>query len=183
MDALVLIDLQNDYFPGGSMQLAGTDEAAGRAAGLLAEFRARKLPVFHVQHLSVRPGATFFVPGTLGVEINRAVSPAAGEPVVTKNFPNAFRQTDLEKRLRDAGVDRVIFCGAMSHMCVDATVRAACDLGFRCVVAHDACATRDLAFQGRTIDAASVHGAFMAALAVPYAQIVAAAEVPALLGA
>ncbi|HTO48986.1 MAG TPA: cysteine hydrolase family protein [Burkholderiales bacterium] len=169
--ALLLVDVQNDYFAGGAMPLDGMDRAAARAARLLAAFRARGLPIVHVRHLSVRPGATFFVPGTPGADIHASVAPRAGEPVVEKNFPNAFRATDLEPRLRAAGADHLVIAGAMSHMCIDATARAAFDHGFTCTVAEDACATRALEFAGRTLPARDVHAAFMAALAVPYAKI------------
>ncbi len=182
--ALVLVDIQNDYFPGGKMSLENMDAAAANAARLLAAFRERRLPIVHVRHLSVRPGATFFVPGTAGAEIHPAVAPRAGEAVVEKNFPNAFRATDLEPRLRAAGADHVVIAGAMSHMCIDATTRAAFDHGFKCTVAEDACATRALEFGGRTLPARDVHAAFMAALAVPYAKIAEAdACVAALAGA
>jgi nicotinamidase-related amidase len=182
--ALVLVDIQNDYFPGGKMSLESMDAAAANAARLLAAFRERALPIVHVRHLSVRPGATFFVPGTAGADIHASVAPRAGEPVVAKNFPNAFRATDLESRLRAAGADHVVIAGAMSHMCIDATARAAFDHGFKCTVAEDACATRALEFDGRTLPARDVHAAFMAALAVPYAKIARAdACVVALAGA
>jgi nicotinamidase-related amidase len=169
VQALLLIDLQNDYFGGGAMPLEDIDAAAANASRALATFRAPGGPVVHVQHLSVRPGATFFLPGTPGCEIHASVAPIAGEPVVRKHFPNAFRDTGLEKLLRDQGVDSLLIAGAMSHMCVDATVRAAFDLGFSCTVLADACATRALEWQGRTLQAAEVHAAFMAALRSPYA--------------
>jgi nicotinamidase-related amidase len=175
--ALVLVDIQNDYFPGGNMALEGMDAAAANAARLLAGFRERGLPVIHVRHLSVRPGATFFVPGTPGANLHASVNPAAGEPIVEKNFPNSFRGTGLLEQLRGANADGVVIVGAMSHMCIDATTRAAFDHGFKCTVAADACATRALEFGGRTIPARDVHAAFMAALAVPYARIAPTEEV------
>jgi len=166
------------------MPLEEMDRAAARAVRLLAAFRERGLPIVHVRHLSTRPGATFFVPGTSGADLHASVAPRAGEPVVEKNFPNAFRATDLEARLRAAGVDQLVIAGAMSHMCIDATARAAFDHGFKCTVAEDACATRALEFAGRTLPARDVHAAFMAALAVPYAKIARAeACVDALAGA
>src|SRR4029078_3591085 len=88
--ALVLIDLQNDYFPGGTMELAGSEEAVTHARTLLEAFRSRGLPLFHIQHIAKRPGATFFLPGTKGAEIHTAVAPSTGEPVVTKHFPSSF---------------------------------------------------------------------------------------------
>lgn len=170
---LVIVDIQNDYFPGGNMALVGMDAAAKRASELLGAFRKNGLPLYHVQHLSVRPGATFFIPNTPGAEIHEAVKPIAGEPLIQKHFPNAFRDTQLLEKVRADGVDQLVICGAMSHMCIDATTRAAFDLGFKCTVIEDACATRDLSFHGQTIPAKDVHAAFMAALSVPYASVVA----------
>ncbi|HSH70948.1 MAG TPA: cysteine hydrolase family protein [Deferrisomatales bacterium] len=168
---LLLVDIQNDYFPGGAMELVGMDRAAARAAEALEAFRAESLPVFHVQHLAAQPGATFFQPGTPGAEIHPLVAPRDGEARVQKHFPNGFRGTPLLDRLRDRGVTDLTLCGAMSHMCIDATTRAAFDLGFSCTVLADACATRDLAFSGVAVPAAQVHAAFMAALAAVYARV------------
>ncbi len=176
---LLLIDIQNDYFPGGTMELAGMEQAADNAARLLARFRADGAPLFHVQHLATRPEAGFFLPSTPGAEINPRVTPAAGESLTQKHFPNAFRATALAETVQKAGVDELVICGAMSHMCIDASTRAAFDLGLRCIVASDACATRDLNFSGQSIKAVDVHGAFMAALGSVYAQM---AHSQALLG-
>lgn len=169
--ALIIVDVQNDYFSGGSMELAGMEAAAENCARLLQSFRAAAQPLFHIQHLANRPGATFFVPDTAGCEINARVEPRDGEPVVVKHFPSAFRETELHRRLQSDGVDELVICGAMTHMCIDTTVRAAFDLGYRCHVIADACATRDLVFDQHPVAAADVQAAFMAALAIPFAQI------------
>lgn len=169
--ALLLIDIQNDYFPGGTMELVGAIEAAAAAARLLAAFRKQSWSVFHVQHVSTRPTATFFLPGTAGMAIYTGVTPLPSEPVVTKSFPSSFRETDLLEKLRSAEVGNLLVCGMMTSMCVDATVRAAFDLGFTCTVAQDACATRDLLFEGETIPARQVQGAFLSALASVYATV------------
>jgi nicotinamidase-related amidase len=174
--ALLLVDLQNDYFPGGAMELNGMEAAAAQAAQLLGACRALNWPIFHVQHLAQRPGATFFRPGTPGAEINPAVKPRPGETILTKHYPNSFRDTELAALLKAAGIEELVIAGAMSHMCIDATTRAAADLGFRGTVVHDACATRDLSFAGAVIPAAQVHGAFMAALTPLYARVVSLAE-------
>ena len=168
---LLLIDLQNDYFPGGRMELVGMEAAAARAGELLQAFRRRGLPTLHIQHLAARPDAPFFRTGTPGAAIHESIRPRAGETVMVKHFPNSFRETDLLERLKAAGIDEVVICGAMSHMCIDATTRAAADYGFKCLVVHDACATRDLAWGEVTVPAAQVHAAFMAALGSYYAQM------------
>ncbi|WP_298269668.1 cysteine hydrolase family protein [Geobacter sp.] len=169
--ALLIIDIQNDYFPGGKMELVGSIQAASAAGRLLAAFRRERWPVFHIQHIANRPGATFFLPGTTGAEIHERVRPLPAEPVVVKHYPNSFRETDLLERLRSGGITSLLVCGMMSHMCVDATVRGAFDLGFTCILAHDACATRELAFNGVTVPAPQVHASYMAALGAVYAQV------------
>jgi nicotinamidase-related amidase len=173
---LILIDIQNDYFPGGSMELVGMEHAARNAGLILNEWRKRAFPVFHIQHISKRPGATFFLPDTKGVEIHKSVTPKTGEAIIEKYSPNAFRDTDLLNVLKRAEVDEVVICGAMTHMCVDATTRAAFDFGFRCTVIEDACATRNLEYKGTTVEAGKVQAAFMAALAVPYARVLSAKD-------
>lgn len=175
--ALLLIDLQNDYFPGGKMELVRADQAAANARRLLDYFRERKRPIIHVQHISLRPGAGFFLPDTPGAQIHPLVAPAVGEPVVVKHFPNSFRETELLDLLRKQGIERLVICGAMSHMCIDATTRAAFDHGFACTLATDACATRDLEFDGTKVSAAQVHAAFMAALGAVYARVRATTDI------
>ncbi len=181
-NALLIIDIQNDYFPGGRMELVGSPAASLQAKALLEAFRARGLPVIHVQHLSNRPGATFFLPDTDGVRIHDSVTPAPGETVITKHFPNAFRETALADTLRERGIKSLVIAGMMSHMCIDTSTRAAADAGYACTLAHDACATRDLAFGGATVPAAQVQAAFMAAMNGAFAKVVPASEAVAALG-
>jgi nicotinamidase-related amidase len=169
--ALLLIDIQNDYFPGGKMELEGCIEAASAAARLLAAFRKNGWQRYHIQHIATQPNAPFFLPDTPGVEIHQLVQPQPGEQVISKHFPNSFRDTGLVEQLKADNVSSLLICGMMSHMCVDATVRAAFDLGFTCVLTHDACATRELTFAGVTVPARHVHASYMAALGAVYAQV------------
>jgi len=173
---LLLIDLQNDFFPGRKMELTGILPASEKARSLLDHFRKSTLPIFHVHHIAIHPGATFFLPRTEGAEIYSTLEPLAGERVFQKHFPNSFRETLLLEALRKQDVDDLVISGAMSHMCVDATVRAAADLGFSCTVIEDACATKDLDFRGSVVPAAQVHRAFMAALEAAYAKVMPAEE-------
>jgi nicotinamidase-related amidase len=174
--ALLLIDIQNDYFPGGNMELEGSLEASLRARDILAAFREKNLPLVHIQHVATRPGAIFFLPDTEGVKIHANAEPLPGEVIFQKNYPNSFRDTPLLEHLRDHKVDHVIVCGMMTHMCVDATVRAAFDYGLQVTVVHEACATRTLTFQDQTIPAGQVQAAFLSALSFLYARIVGTGE-------
>ena len=162
--ALLLIDIQNDYFPGGKMELEGPVEAAKKANELLQCFRDHSMPTVHIQHVSLSPDATFFVSGDRGTDINDITAHYEDEPLVQKHYPNAFRETNLLELLQELEIERVIITGMMTHMCVDATTRAASDLGFKIMVAEDACATRALTYGDTTIPAEHVHKAFLAAL-------------------
>ena len=169
--ALLLIDIQNDYFPGGAMENVGSSLAAFHASKLLASFRQKSLPIVHIQHIATRPGATFFLPNTVGAEIHGSVRPNPNEPVFEKHFPNSFRETPLLEHLRAVGISRLLIVGMMTHMCIDTTTRAATDLGFSCSLAYDACATRSLSFNGVQVPAESVQAAYLAALNGLFAKV------------
>ncbi|MBF0474914.1 MAG: cysteine hydrolase [Deltaproteobacteria bacterium] len=171
--ALLLVDIQQDYFPGGRMELVGSTAASDVARRLLMTFREKNLPIIHVQHISTREGATFFLPNTEGINFHQNVTPLPDETIVKKHYPNSFRETDLDSTLVSMDIHDVTICGMMSHMCIDATVRAAFDAGYRCTIAHDACATRNLTFNGVDVPAEYVQAGFMAALGSVYAQVLA----------
>lgn len=169
--ALILIDIQNDYFPGGKWPLDGVEAAADNAARLLAAARERGDLVVHVRHEFAGADAPFFAPGSPGADIHPKVAPAAGEPVVLKHQVNSFRDTNLKQVLDQHGIATLTIAGSMSHMCIDAAARAAADFGYEVKVAHDACATLALNFGGRQVAARDVHGSAMAALAFAYANV------------
>jgi nicotinamidase-related amidase len=169
---LLLVDIQNDYFPGGKMELVGMEEASMKAKELLASFRKHGQPIFHIQHVALGKGAGYFLPNTEGGEIHESVKPLPSDTVFQKHFPNSFRETGLREKLESSEVESLVICGAMSHMCIDATTRAAADFGFRCTVIHDACATRDLKFEDSLVPASQVHASFMSALGFAYAKVI-----------
>ncbi len=170
--ALIVIDVQNDYFPGGRWELARMDAASANVGRLLRHYRELGAPVVHIRHeFPDAASAPFFAPGSEGAAIHPSAAPADGEPVLLKHHINSFRDTPLLDILRGHEADEVVICGAMSHMCVDACTRAANDFGFQVTVAHDACASRELEFGGVTVPAAHAHAAFMAALGFAYADM------------
>jgi len=169
--ALVLIDIQNDYFPGGAMECFNSISAAKNAGNILKFAREQGFMPIHIRHISTRPDANFFKPHTFGSELYHLVAPLADEQVIIKHYPNSFQKTDLKDVLLKKGVENLIICGMMSHMCIDATVRAAADKGFSCTLIQDACATRELSFLGTIIPANMVHAAYMSALSGLYARV------------
>lgn len=174
--ALVLVDIQNDYFAGGLKPLEMMDVAAANAARLVAHCRRQELPIFHIRHIATSSKAPFFRPGTNGSEIHALVQPIENETILKKTRPNAFVGTPLEKKLREIGVEHLMLCGAMSQMCVDATARAAADLGFEVTVVEDACAAAAVSFGGVDVPPLQVHAAIMAPLMASYACVVRTAE-------
>ena len=129
--ALLLIDIQNDYFPGGKMELVGPVEAAKKAHALLQCFRDHNGKTIHIQHVSLKTDATFFISGDRGTDIHDITAHYEGEPLVQKHYPNAFRETDLLALLQGWGVERLIITGMMTlftriylslHDCIGAIV-------------------------------------------------------------
>ncbi|MDX5383777.1 MAG: cysteine hydrolase [Rhodobacterales bacterium] len=170
-NALILVDIQNDYFEGGKWPVSQMDRVGRNAAMLLADARNKGQLVVHVHH-EMPEGGPFFVAGTEGAAINAIVAPQDGEATILKHRPNSFHQTGLEQMLRDHGIDAVTICGAMSQMCIDATARAARDFGFDVTVVEDACGARDVSFAETKVPAAQVHATIMGALNGSYAKVV-----------
>jgi nicotinamidase-related amidase len=144
--ALLIIDIQDFYFPGGKSALVEPEKAAKNAALLLEDFRKRNLLVVHVRHNS-EPGG----------KINDIVKPLPTEKIVSKDAVNCFLGTDLLAFLKTKAIDTLVICGMQTHMCVEAATRAGSDYGFKCILIHDACATKDLKFGDRIIKAEDVH--------------------------
>lgn len=170
-EAFLIVDIQNDYFDGGKMALKGAEKAAENARKALLYFRDRNIPIIHVKHIDIDNLLTFFTPNTFGAEIHQSVNPTDKEPVFIKHTPNAFYQTPLLSHLKKSRITKLTICGMMTHMCVDATTRAAKDFGIEVRLLEDACATMDLEFDGKEVGATLVHTSFVAALGQYYATI------------
>lgn len=169
--ALIIIDIQNDYFENGKMELVGAEKASKNAKTILEFFRDKKLPIVHIQHIATSPAATFFLPNTEGVKINKNVEPKGDEKVIIKHYPNSFRETELLDYLKSMQISELVICGMMTHMCIDTTTRAAYDVGFKSIVIGDACATKDLELDGEKVNAKEVQIAYLSALDGTFAEI------------
>jgi nicotinamidase-related amidase len=155
--ALLIIDVQNDYFAGGAMELAEPAKAVANLQALLKSFRANGQTVIHIQHENLAPEPPFMAPGSEGQKIHADVLPQDGETHIVKHFPNSFRHTNLEQVLQQNKIQKLVIAGMMTHMCVSATARAAMEHGYQPTIVQDACATRALDFRGKTIPAETVH--------------------------
>ena len=158
--ALLIIDIQDFYFPGGSLPLVDPEPASLNAKKILEKFREKHLMVIHIRHNA----------GT-GAGIHNHVKPLKSEKVISKDYANSFRDTDLLEYLTRNRVKRLVIVGMQTHMCVEAATRAANDLGFECILIHDACATRDLKFKDIVISAEDVHYSTLSSLSRTYARV------------
>jgi len=182
--ALVLIDFQNDYFPsfeGAKWKLDNTEAAAANGLKLLEKFRENNMDIVHVRHEFPSDEAPFFTPNSEGSKIHETLLPKDNETQILKNEVNSFKNTNLKEVLDNLNIENIIIVGAMSHMCIDAVTRAASDYGYNCFVAHDACATLDLEFNGTVVPASQVHAAYMSALQFAYAKVESTDEILGLL--
>jgi nicotinamidase-related amidase len=169
--ALLMLEIQNDYFANGRIPLEKSLEACVKAELVLHACRDKKMPVIHVQHISTQPNATCLLPCTKGADFYSTVQPLKQETIIKKHYPNSFKDTGLLNHLIKNQINHLVICGMMTQAAVDATVRAAHDLGFSCTVLHDACAARPLEFNHTPITAQQVHYAFLAALQPSYATV------------
>lgn len=168
--ALIMIDCQNTYRRG-IMQLEGVESALKEAKKLLEMARDLKIPVIHIQH-DAGPGSPYDVRADIGM-ISTEVAPIEGETVITKQFPNAFIQTELDAQLKALGVHNIVLAGFMTHMCINSTAHGGFNLGYAPIVVASATATRALpASDGSVVPAAAVHAAALAATRDLYAVVV-----------
>lgn len=161
--ALILVDIQNDYFEGGRNPLVGAKQALEQALKVRQAFRDKGYLVIHVQHVSLKEGASFFLPDTEGCEIHPSLKPYPDEPLVIKHAPDSFHQTNLRDVLEAHHIEKLVFAGMMTHHCIDTSVRRASH-DYPCLLISDACATKDLTYEGQIIEAQVVQKTFLAGL-------------------
>ncbi len=151
--ALLIVDIQNFYFPGDGPGLVNAEQASLTAKEILQVFRDKKLLVVHVRHKSLK-----------GSEIHKNVEPLPNEKVIMKEEVNSFHRTDLLEYLKVNNITRLVIIGMQTQMCLEAAVRAAHDHGFECIVIQEACATRDLRFGGKVVKAEDVQASTLATI-------------------
>ncbi len=177
--ALLIVDVQR-AIDDPSWGVRNNPEAEANIAPLLAAWRAAGRPVFHVKHNSTEPQSTYR-PGQPGNDFKPEVAPLPGEVVIEKQTNAAFIGTDLESRLRRAGISTLVVTGVITNNSVEATVRMAGNLGFDTVVVSDATATfgrTDL--RGKNWSADDVHWLALSNMDGEYARVVSTPQLLAL---
>jgi nicotinamidase-related amidase len=169
--ALLVIDIQNDYFDGGAMALYQAEEMLQQSNKLIAYGEEHNYPIYIIQHVGSE-NASFFIPETEGVQLHPKLNISNATAVIQKHYPNSFRDTTLQHELEQKGISELIVCGAMTHMCIDTTVRTGFDLGYNITLISDACATKDLLFEDHKVDAVDVQAAYLAALGQAFCRVI-----------
>lgn len=161
--ALLIIDVQNDYFKNGKMELVNPDLALAKTNQLEDHFIKNNLPIIYIQHINPA-SASFFQENTIGVELHPQLKVTETSLIIEKHFPNSFLETNLQTLLEQHQVEQLVITGMMTPVCIDSGTRAAKELGYQPIVIADATATRDLEYAGKIVKAADVQAAFLAAL-------------------
>jgi nicotinamidase-related amidase len=159
-EALLIIDIQEFYFIDGKSQLVNPEAASEKAALLLEHFRNNNKLIVHVRHAS-----------TKNASIHKNVQPKDDEKVITKNYVNSYRETDLQEFLQQHNITNVVICGMMTHVCVEAAARASADFGFKVTVISDACATRTVRYDAKTVQSDDVHRSTLATIKDYYGSV------------
>ena len=170
-EALLIIDVQNDYFKNGKMELKNSEEALENIKLVLNKFRENNKEIIFIKHISNREGAAFFLPDTDGVNIHTEITPLNNEKIIEKSYPNSFRETELLEYLKIKNIETLVITGMMTQMCIDSTTRAAKDFDYECIVLGDTCATRDFIFEDNLVKAEDVQKSFLTALSYYYAKV------------
>ncbi|MRS21007.1 isochorismatase family protein [Enterobacteriaceae bacterium RIT692] len=169
--AVIVIDIQNEYFPGGKMPIPDGMQALNNSKRLVAFAHKNNMPVFFVQHLGEADGP-LFAKGSRFAEFHKDLQPAKGDRVISKATPSSFVGTDLQKQLDSLGIKQLIVTGLMTHMCVSSTARDAVPLGYSVIIPEDATATRDLAtWDNKVVDHKVLQQAALAGVADVFAEI------------
>ena len=171
MKALIVVDMQNDYYPKGAMELVGILDAHKVVNKTIKKFRDSGNVVIFVQHIANKD-APFFKEGSEGANLYSGLDRKDSDRIFIKHYPNSFRDTGLDEYLQVKGIKNLIICGAMTHMCIDTTVRAGYDLGYNIEVISNGCATKDLVFNGEIIKAEIVHKSFLSAMDGTFCKVV-----------
>ncbi|GAA5800286.1 Isochorismatase-like protein [Helicostylum pulchrum] len=163
-EALIVVDVQNDYFPDGKLPTWNPVETAEACAKLIQKFRQEGKEVVFVKHVmkdSQAKSYNFLIKGTDGAEIHDSVKPLPTEKIVTKHEVSGFVGTDLKEYLTSKGVKKLVVVGMMIHNCVNATVYSGVAEGFPCIVVEEAVNTMDQPYDGELVKAQDIKKAFL----------------------
>ncbi len=169
--AVIVIDIQNEYFPGGKMPIPDGMKALQNSKRIVEFAHKNGMPVFFVRHLGAADGP-LFAKDSRFAEFHKDLQPGKNDRVISKTTPSSFVGTDLQQQLDALGIKQLIVTGLMTHMCISSTARDAVPLGYSVIIPEDATATRDLAtWDNKVVDHKILQQSALAAVADVFAEI------------
>jgi nicotinamidase-related amidase len=173
--ALLVIDVQNEYFTG-KLPVSYPKDSLSKIINIMEAASESKIPVILVQHSALQKDASTFVKGSKEWELHDQIKGKKFNYLIEKNLPGSFTNTKLESILRDNKVDTVVICGYMSQMCCDTTSRQAVHLGFSVEFLSDATGTLDISNYAGSVTAEELHRAVLVTQAMRFSKVVSSDE-------
>ncbi|MDA0832375.1 MAG: cysteine hydrolase family protein [Planctomycetota bacterium] len=158
--ALVVVDVQNEYFTG-ALPISHPTGHLQNIVKAMDEAQAQNIPVVVVQHTFPQPDKPFFQRGTAAWELHDDVKDRPRDLLIEKNLPGSFTKTELESWLRQHEIDTVVVSGYMTHMCCDTTAREAVHRGFTVEFLSDATGTLPLSNSAGDVTAEELQRAIL----------------------
>jgi nicotinamidase-related amidase len=159
--ALLVIDVQNEYFPGGALPVTHPPDSLKRITDAMDGAAEAGIPIVIIQHGTDNPEAKAFRKGTPGWRIKGEVEVRKRAAVIEKTLPGSFTGTNLEAWMKENGVDTLVISGYMTQMCCDTTARQAVHLGYGVEFLSDATGTLDFSNEAGTVKAEELHRAIL----------------------
>lgn len=179
--ALIVVDVQNEYFEGGALPISYPPNSFSRIKEAIEEAQKAGILVVFVQHASLKENAGAFVRGSHLWEFHDDIKKLTPDLVIEKNHASSFVGTDLNWRLRTLGVDTVTIVGYMTQNCCDATARDASQLGYNVEFLSDANGTLAFSNNAGEVSAEELHRSFLVAQAFGFSRVLSLDEWRALL--
>ncbi len=168
--ALVVIDVQNEYFTG-KLPVSHPADSLPNILRAMDAAAAEHVPVVVVQHSAPQPDSAVFREGSREWELLPEVSERPHNVVIQKNLPGSFTGTELESWLRQRGLDTLVIAGYMTQMCCDTTARQAVHLGFNVEFLSDATGTLDFKNDAGSVTAEELHRAALVTQQMRFSQV------------
>lgn len=168
--ALLVIDVQNEYFTG-KLPVTYPPESLGHILQALDAARSKGIPVVFVQHTAPAEDSPTFRKGSEEWRLHSAIANIRPDLLIEKHLPGSFTGTDLEHWLREKGIETVVISGYMTQMCCDTTARQAMHLGLRVEFLSDATGTLAVSNDAGSVTAEELHRAILVTQAMRFSKV------------
>lgn len=171
--ALLVIDVQNEYFTG-RLPIVHSERSLANILKAIDKASENKMPIILIQHTSAGKNSKTFIKGSYEWQIHDKVKNKKYNCVMEKSMPGSFTETHLEALLIRMNIDTVVICGYMTQMCCDTTARQAFHLGFSVEFLSDATGTLDISNKAGSIKADELQKAVLITQEMKFSKVLTA---------